>query len=187
MSFEAGARRQRCADGGGASAPFWADRVVISGTQPPALHVTRGDAAIAGRVACNTLALPNSSVLFYFADWQPYAVQCLTADVSLLDVRHARFRQLNNSVTVDVDVDVLIGDAALTQHVDLSLPVNTPHAWHRVAACMLRLRDAQQSDLVIGYTLAHASVPGALNVLRFCAPAFAPGRWTLGVQLEYEV
>lgn len=168
------------------------------------LEVPFGDVRFGGTLCCEQLNVTgnggDSDMIYVLQDWDDYPIVLPTVQgeeagdknsVQLITVHHARFRRLNNGVTVHVDVEVLLSEH--TDEISVSLPLPTTATYVRVSTGMFDwTASAPASAPAVGepqrgITVGRLEVRENTDQLVFYSPAFEPGTWRLRGQVEYEL
>lgn len=144
--------------------------------------------------------------LWFFQDWTPYEPELLAPMDYALEyrVKHARYRRINNGVSLEVCVEVRLGtddaedettpdlgQTGVSVQISLPLPTHRPEA--RSRAALFQWTDESTGDvgsapgkLVVPPASADAS-PHDSDRLVFYSPSFRPGPWVLEGSVDYEL
>lgn len=149
-----------------------------------ALYIPKGDAFIGGTLCVQELNLLGSAggAMPFIIDWQDYALALVeSANYTMGELIHARYRRLNDAVTIHVDLRVDV--VGTIDSISATLPVETTSPLTRFATGMF---DWTGPGGERGITVGRIQV-GPDSTLVFYSPAFEPGSWHLCGQVEYEV
>jgi len=152
---------------------------------------------------CVSSQVPNSfpncvpnNCIYAFNDWQPYQLSVVAQDTSTVHLQrvfHARFKRLNQSVTLDINCNVSLSPEHNRMSFALTLPdcfANVNRSSRSTILLESREPDARSAEyrLVPALLLVAPLSDGVDNgaVLQVFTVALQAGQWNVAGQIMYE-